>query len=117
VDTVGQVLDELLAFSGVRSALLAAREGLVIQMRGETAVDGETLAAVAPTMIKDSVEAAEAMEGGGFRQGVFEFERGLLVLTSVNGDTFLAVAVREGANIGRLLYTLERERGRLNELV
>jgi predicted regulator of Ras-like GTPase activity (Roadblock/LC7/MglB family) len=117
VDPVGQVLDELLRFSGVRGALLAAREGLVIQMRGETAVDGETLAAIVPTLIKDSVEAAEAMEGGGFRQCVVEYERGLLVLTSVNGDTFLAVAVRAGANIGQLLYTLERERSRLGELV
>jgi predicted regulator of Ras-like GTPase activity (Roadblock/LC7/MglB family) len=116
VDSVGQILDELLSFSDVRSALLAAREGLVIQMRGETAVDGETLAAIVPNLINDSVEAAEAMGGGGFRQGVFEFEDGLLVLTSVDGDHFLAVAVRGGANIGELLYALERERGRLKEL-
>ena len=116
MDSVGQILDEILSFSGVRSALLAAREGLVIQMRGETAVDGETLAAVVPTLINDSVEAAEAMEGGAFRQGVFEFDHGLLVLTSVDGDTFLAVAVRAGANIGELLFTLERERNRLKEL-
>jgi predicted regulator of Ras-like GTPase activity (Roadblock/LC7/MglB family) len=117
VDPVGQVLDELLRFSGVRSALLAAREGLVIRMRGETAVDGETLAAIVPTLIRDSVEAAEAMSGGGFRQCLFEFEDGLLVLSSVDGDSFLAVAVRGGANVGELLYTLERERGRLRELV
>ena len=117
MNSVGQVLDDLLVFDGVRGALLAGREGLVIQMRGETAVDGETLAAIVPTLITDSLEAAEAMTGGGFRQCVFEFEQGLLILTSVDGETFLAVAVRSGVNIGKLLYTLERERGRLKELV
>lgn len=116
MDSVGRILDELMSFSGVRSVLLAAREGLVIQKRGETGVDGDTLAAIVPTLINDSVEAAEAMRGGSFRQGVFEFDQGLLVLASVDGDSFLAVAVRGGADIGALLYTLERERGRLKEL-
>ncbi len=115
--SVGQVLDGLLSFPGVRSALLAGREGLVIDMRGETAVDGETLAAVVSSLITGSLEAAEAMGGGGFRQCIFEFERGLLILSSVDGESFLAVAVRGGVNVGRLLYALERERGRLQELV
>ena len=113
---VGQVLDELLRFPGVRSALLAGREGLVIQMRGETAVDGETLAALVPPLIAGSLEAARAMGGGDFRQAVFEFDGGLLVLRTVDGDAFLAVAVVAGANVGRLLHTLERDRGRLTGL-
>lgn len=117
MESVGRVLDELLRFPGVRSALLAGREGLVIQMRGERAVDGETLAAIVPGLIASAVEAAQAMEGGSFRQGVFEFESGLLVLSAVDSDSFLAVAVRSGENVGELLFTLERERGRLKELV
>lgn len=115
--SVGSVLDDLLRFSGVRSALLAAREGLVIQMRGETAVDGETLAAIVPNLISSSVEAADAIGGGAFRQCVFEFGSGMLVLASVGDEGFLAVAVRGGANIGELLYRLERDRERLKELV
>ena len=117
MSSVGQVLDGLLRFTGVRSALLAGREGLVIQMRGETDVDGEVLAAIVPGLIGHSAEVAEAMEGGAFRQCVFEFEQGLLVVAAVDGEGFLAVAVRSGANIGRLLYALERERERLKELV
>lgn len=117
MQAVGQVLDDLLRFPGVRSALLAGREGLVIQMRGETAVDGEMLAAVVPTLISDSLGAGQAVSGGGFRQCVVEFDEALLILTSVDGESFLAVAVRAGVNIGRLLYTLERERERLKELV
>ncbi|MFN2431826.1 MAG: roadblock/LC7 domain-containing protein [Gemmatimonadota bacterium] len=117
MESVGLILDELLRFSGVRSALLAGREGLVIQMRGEREVDGETLAAIVPGVIASSVEAADAMEAGGFRQGVFEFESGLLVLSAVDAENFLAVAVRSGENVGELLFTLERERTRLKELV
>jgi predicted regulator of Ras-like GTPase activity (Roadblock/LC7/MglB family) len=114
---VGEVLDELLRFAGVRSALLADREGLVITKRGETAVDGDTLAAIMPTLIGSSVEAAEAMSGGGFRQCVVEFDQGMLVLSAIDSENFLAVAVRAGTNVGKLLYTLEQERGRLRDLV
>lgn len=117
MNPVDQVLEGLLLFEGVRSALLASREGLVIQMRGETDVDGETLAAIVPALISGSVEAAEGIGGGGFRQCVVEFDQGLLVLSAVDQENFLAVAVRGGANVGRLLYNLERERGRLKELV
>ena len=117
MDSLSRVLEELLRFPGVRSALLATREGLVIGSRGETQVDAETLAAIVPSLITGSVEAAEAMEAGGFRQCVFEFESGLLVLSYVNHESFLAVALRSGANVGRLLFTLERERDRLKELV
>jgi predicted regulator of Ras-like GTPase activity (Roadblock/LC7/MglB family) len=117
VNSVGQMLDELLRFPGVRSALVAGSEGLVIQMRGETAVDADTLAAIAPGLIASSVEAAQAMDAGGFRQAVFEFEAGLLILSAIDADSFVAVAVRGGSNVGRLLYTLERQRDRFSELV
>ena len=117
MQAVEQILDELLGFEGARSALLAGPDGLVIHSRGETAVDAETLAAITPGLIHQSREAGEAMGAGGVRQGVFEFEQGLLVLLSLGGEGFLAIAVRAGSNIGRLLYRLERERGRLRELV
>ncbi|MBA2564049.1 MAG: roadblock/LC7 domain-containing protein [Gemmatimonadetes bacterium] len=116
MQSVDEALQELLGFPGVRSALLAGREGLVIRMRGETAVDGETLAAIVPALIRGSVEAGQAMEAGSFRLCVFEFASGLLVLSSVGEDGILAVAVRGDANIGGLLHALDRKRGRLDDL-
>ena len=115
-----QLLDELLSFPDVRTAVLAGREGLVIRLRGERDVDAEALAALVPGLVSTSVEAAAAMEAGGFRRFVAEFEGGLLVLAALGSDgdeaaegeeaAYVAVAVRGGANVGRLLWRLEQER-------
>lgn len=114
------LLDELLGFSGVRTVVLADSEGLVIRLRGEGDVDAEALAALVPGLVSTAVEAAAAMDAGGFRRLVAEFDDGLLVLAAlaaagagaVEGEeaAYVALAVRGGANVGRLLWRLEQVR-------
>lgn len=115
------LLDELLGFPGVRTAVLAGREGLVIRLRGARDVDAEALAALVPGLVSTAAEAASAMAAGGFRRLVAEFDGGLLVLAALaaggpaeagGGEeaAYVALAVHGGANVGQLLWRLERER-------
>jgi predicted regulator of Ras-like GTPase activity (Roadblock/LC7/MglB family) len=114
---LSEVVQRLAARDGVEAVLLLSGDGLPIEHASRSAVDAETVAALAATLARHAGRLGEGAGLGDVATGVLEFGGGLIILARAGADDWLAVLARSEADIGPLLYDLRQHRTALATLL
>jgi uncharacterized protein len=102
---------------GVEAAVVLGADGLLIEGRTAQDLDGEHLAALAPAIVAASEAFGQTASRGGFVTAVLEFERGVVLVSSLTSDALLLVMLHPSANVGSLLFELRRHRANIASIV
>lgn len=113
---LAEVIRGLSTRSGVRGALLASADGLVIEHAAE-GLETEAVAALAATLARHAARFGEGAGLGEPRTAVLEHAGGLAVLAAVGSGDWLAVLAQPDADLGALLYDLRHHRLALSALL
>ena len=117
VPTIREVVQALSRRSGVDAVLVVGRDGLPIDSHIANGVDGDSVAALLPSVISGMTQLGQAAGRGDFGTGVLEFGSGLAVVSVLNADALLVVLVSPSTNVGGLLYDLRRHRSAIAGLL
>ena len=115
--TIRDVVEALSLRPGVDAVLVVGRDGLAIDSRAVNGVDGESVAALLPTVINGLTQLGEAGARGAFASGVVEFGGGLAIVAVLHQDALLVVLVKPATNVGNLLFDLRRHRASIAGLL
>jgi predicted regulator of Ras-like GTPase activity (Roadblock/LC7/MglB family) len=102
-------LDELLSgftrVRGVSAALVVGQDGLVLQSAtapGSEDVDADVLGAVASSGLVPAQEIGGETGRGRLLQGIYEYEKGVVVIEPIAQTAILVVVTTAAANLGLL---------------
>jgi uncharacterized protein len=108
-----QILEEFLSIDGVTAAALVGRDGFVIEIVETYPTDSDALGALCADSVQFFERSGVAMERGSLRQVMLEYLDGVLILTPVTRDEFLAILADTSTVLGRLTYTLAKTSSRV----
>lgn len=114
---IRDVVEALQRREGVDAVLVVGRDGLPIDSRTRDGVDGESIAALLPGVVRGVTELGAAAGRGEFAAGVLEFGGGLAVVAVLHADAVMVVLVQPQTNVGGLLFDLQRHRAALAGLL
>lgn len=114
---VHDALAELVARPEVAGAVLVGPEGLLVASHLPGGADGEALAALAVTLVRDTHEMTRALGRAAPERILMESPDGLVAACPLADGAYLLVLARPGAPAGRLLFDLRRLRGDLTALL
>lgn len=102
-------LDELLSsftrVRGVSAALVVGQDGLVLQSAQAAGADDaevDVLGAVASSSLVPAQEIGRETGRGSLMQGIYEYERGIVVVEPIGQTAILVVVTSASANLGLL---------------
>lgn len=104
------LLDSLAARPEVTGAAVVSPEGLLIDHTLPSGTDGEAVAALATTLLRQSVELGAAARLGPAATAILEFDGGPAILGAIDGGAALVVLARPDADLGELFYLVRRHR-------
>ena len=100
----GAVLSQLAAIDGVQWAVLADREGFLLDASAEGAVDPEIAGALGACLAESSDGLGRELGRGALLGLILEYEQGMVVVYSVGSAALLAIGVAEPAVLGKVRY-------------
>jgi uncharacterized protein len=112
-----QILEEFLSIDGVTAAALVGRDGFVIEIVETYPTDSDALGALCADAVQFFERSGAAMDRGSLRQLMFEYRNGVLILTPVTKDEFLAILTDTTTVLGRLTYTLAKTSSRISAVI
>ncbi|HEX9819899.1 MAG TPA: response regulator [Methylomirabilota bacterium] len=98
------VLRQFAAIDGVQWAVLADREGFLLDASAEDAVGAEVAGALSACLAESSEGLGRELGRGPLQGMILEYEQGLIVLYGVGASALLAVALGEPAVLGKVRY-------------
>ncbi len=101
-------LDALAATPGVRFVALADREGFLIESAGDLPPEVEVAGAMASCLAEASEGIGRELAQGRLTGMILEYERGVMLLHGVGVGALLAVAVGDGAALGKVRYFVKK---------
>lgn len=104
------LLESLAARPEVTGAAVVSPEGLLIDHSLPAGTDGEALAALATTVLRQSTELGAAARLGPTTTAILEFADGPAILGAIDGGAALVVLARPDADLGDLFYVVRRHR-------
>ena len=108
---ITDILNGFVRIRGVTAALVVGQDGLVLQTAtapGEDDVDTDVLGAMASSGLVPAQEIGQEMHRGHLLQGIYEFERGVVVLEPLGTSAILVVVTSAAANLGLLRLQARR---------
>jgi len=115
--TIRDVVQALSGREGVDAIIVLGRDGLTIDARARDGLDTDGLAALVPSVAAACNRLGHAAARGEFSNGIVEFGRGMIVVSSLTPDVLLALFVAPGVNAGALLFELQRHRSSIAGLL
>lgn len=115
--TIHDLVRAIAQRDGVEGVVVLGQDGLLIDGRTSGALDAEHLAALVPTVTRSAEALGIAASRGALVTTVVEFERGMVVVSSLSSDAMLLVVLHPSANVGSLLFDLRRHRANLASIV
>ncbi|MCS7106109.1 MAG: roadblock/LC7 domain-containing protein [Candidatus Aenigmarchaeota archaeon] len=103
-----KVLKEMKGIDGVRGAIIASKEGLLVASHFPAELDARLLAALAATLVKVSVMTTEKLGIGSFTHAVVKASNGYYVCFPVDTELVLACLLEKDVNLGLVLVRMER---------
>ena len=100
----GAVLGQLAAIDGVQWAVLADREGFLLDASADGAVDPEIAGALGACLAESSDGLGRELGRGALQGLILEYEQGMVVVYNVGSAAFLAIGVAEPAVLGKVRY-------------
>lgn len=113
---LGQTLDTFQAVPGVQAAVVASRDGLLIDGRQNS--DGyslEELGAMAASLVGELERLAAELDRGEVRQAMIEFGDGVAIVVPAGDLAVLGLLLSSTANLGRARLTLQRSESNLRD--
>lgn len=104
-----ELLNDMLTVDGIGTAVVVGRDGFVIE--GVTSAGGmdiEAVGAVVSTGIGASEMMGRELAVGGMKQGLVEFDNGVIEMCFVGTDAVLAVVANLNANLGNVRYQVKK---------
>lgn len=113
------VLDSIAGVDGVMAAVVAGRDGLMIQgsQRSGGHEDLDALAAISADVVRNLRTLGADMGRSALDQVIAEFGDGMVLLQPVGDDASLAVMAGPDGNIGRLRFLVRRRAPELAQLL
>jgi predicted regulator of Ras-like GTPase activity (Roadblock/LC7/MglB family) len=115
-------LDELLSgftrVRGVSAALVVGQDGLVLQSAtapGAEEVDADVLGAVASSGLVPAQEIGGETGRGKLLQGIYEYEKGVVVIEPIGQSAILVVVTTAAGNLGLLRLQARKVHGDLEK--
>jgi len=108
-----QILGEFLKLDGVSAAVVAGRDGFVIESAVAGDVDIEALGAMASTGMGTSEAMSTELGKGEMYQMLVELENGPILLSPLSEDELIAIVADTKVNVGRIRYELKKNRERI----
>ncbi len=108
-----QILGEFLKLDGVTAAVVAGRDGFVIESVVAGDVDVEALGAMASTGMGTAEAMSNELGKGEMSQMLIELEHGPILLSPLSEDELIAIVANANVNVGRIRYELKKNRDRI----
>jgi CheY-like chemotaxis protein/predicted regulator of Ras-like GTPase activity (Roadblock/LC7/MglB family) len=102
------VLAQFLAMDGVQWAVLADREGFVVEATANSGVDADVAAALSACLAESSDGLGRELGRGALQGVILEYEKGMVVLYGVAASGLLAVGIGEPSVLGKVRYYARR---------
>lgn len=105
MNSVHEILQSFVRVRGVRAALIAGLDGLVLEAAHSSdgsPVETDAIGAVAASGMVPAKEFGEQTGHGAVRQSIFEFEDGVVVVEMIGDNAILVVVTSLSANLGLL---------------
>ena len=102
------VLAQFLAMDGVQWAVLADREGFVVEATANAGVDADVAAALSACLAESSDGLGRELGRGALQGMILEYEKGMVVLYGVAASGLLAVGIGEPSVLGKVRYYARR---------
>ena len=102
-----EILEGFTRVRGVSAALVVGQDGLVLQSAtakgaGDEQTDVDVLGAVAASGLVPAQEIGQETQRGRLLQGIYEYERGVVVMEPIGSSAILVVVTTAAANLGLL---------------
>ncbi|MCK4270876.1 MAG: roadblock/LC7 domain-containing protein [Methanogenium sp.] len=108
-----QILSEFLKLDGVSAAVVAGRDGFVIESAVSGDIDLDALGAMASTGLGTSEAMSRELGKEVMNQIIIELEEGPILISPISEDELIAIVAQQGVNVGRLRYELKKKRDRI----
>jgi predicted regulator of Ras-like GTPase activity (Roadblock/LC7/MglB family) len=108
MSTIREVMEALNERDGVDGAFVIGSDGLTIDFAVSGDLDGDTISALVPGVVKSCKEFTEASEMGEFGSSVIEFGKGKVIVAELSAEAILAVLVDDTTNLGPILYEVKQ---------
>ena len=116
---IDSVLNGIASTDGITAAVIAGRDGLMIQgsQRAGGQEDLDALAAISADVVRTLRTLSSDLGRGALDQIIAEFGDGLVLLQAVGDDASLAVLAAADGNLGRLRFLVRRRVPEIAELL
>jgi CheY-like chemotaxis protein/predicted regulator of Ras-like GTPase activity (Roadblock/LC7/MglB family) len=108
IDTAGSITSSILgqfaAIEGVQWAVLADREGFLLEAAPASMSDPEVAGALSACLAESSVGLGRELGRGALHGMMLEYERGMVVIYGVGAGALLAIGLTEPAVLGKVRY-------------
>jgi CheY-like chemotaxis protein/predicted regulator of Ras-like GTPase activity (Roadblock/LC7/MglB family) len=98
------ILAQFVAIEGVQWAVLADREGFLLDASAEDVVNAEVASALSACLAESSEGLGRELGRGPLNGMILEYEQGMLVLYGVGASALLAIALGEPTVLGKVRY-------------
>ena len=111
------ILKQFAAIEGVQWAVLADREGFLLDASGEDVVDGAVASALSACLTESSEGLGRELRRGPLHGMILEYAQGMVVLYSVGASALLAIALGEPSALGKVRYFAKKSISELLQAV
>jgi len=98
------ILGQFVAIEGVQWAVLADREGFLLEAAPATMSDPEVAGALSSCLAESSEGLGRELGRGALHGMMLEYERGMVVIYGVGAGALLAIALTEPSVLGKVRY-------------
>jgi len=110
-------LQHFMTLDGVQWAVLADREGFLLESAEGSAIDAGVGGALGACLAEASQGLGRELGRGAVSSVIVEFEKGIVVVWSVGDDALLAVGLGEPSALGKLRYYAKKTVPELTRLL
>ncbi|WP_421909683.1 roadblock/LC7 domain-containing protein [Methanolacinia petrolearia] len=97
-----QILSEFLKLDGVSAAVVAGRDGFVIESAVSGDVDIDALGAMASTGLGTSEAIGRELGKNEMNQIIIELDEGPILISPLSEDELIAIVAQKDVNVGRI---------------
>ena len=98
------ILQQFGAMDGVQWAVVADREGFLIDSTAEAGVDAEVAGALSACLAESSEGLGRELGRGALHGMILEYEKGMVVVYGVGATAILAVGLADASVLGKVRY-------------
>ena len=111
------MLKQFAAIEGVQWAVLADREGFLLDASGDDVVDAAVASALSACLTESSEGLGRELGRGPLHGMILEYAQGMVVLYSVGASALLAIALSEPSALGKVRYFAKKSISELLQAV